>query len=439
MEKLRLSPVFRAAGTTSKFYVYTGNPNLTTGDYWIDNLKITTVAHYEAEILMSADYQTYGGAIEDRQFASESYRYGFNGKEKDDEGMGGGGSTYDYGFRIYNPQIGKFLSVDPLAPQYPWYTPYQYAGNKPIWAIDRDGLEEDNSLANDNCADDEQCSDGNNQISTDGSVCGVHSGTSTVGVQTNWNPIYKLNGTGNVLIYIYEKSDHFDKDGNALPVVQPDKAAIDRLSGKWDYIMAESVEEASKILEASSAYGGKQDIKNFVLRSHGFMNGKGNEIGTNSNTSEGGWIDYSDPASSTTIAAKSIRSMLSNDAKIVFTSCSVMRMGGDHVATLTAINQTSFWLAGSSRTLYMNEVRTASKYWSNNACIPRFDRTMVDKYKEAGGDYWKGFIQYTWDSTKNCRLRSPTSRDILLNSTTGNIDVSDLKKADGTIIKTSYD
>jgi hypothetical protein len=32
--------------------------------------------------------------------------------------------------------------VDPLAPEYPWYTPYQFAGNKPIWASDLDGLEE---------------------------------------------------------------------------------------------------------------------------------------------------------------------------------------------------------------------------------------------------------------------------------------------------------
>ena len=43
-----------------------------------------------------------------------AYRYGFNGKELDPEGMGGGQSTYDYGFRIYNPALGKFLSVDPL-------------------------------------------------------------------------------------------------------------------------------------------------------------------------------------------------------------------------------------------------------------------------------------------------------------------------------------
>jgi hypothetical protein len=56
--------------------------------------------------------------------------------------MGGGGSTYDYGFRIYNAQIGKFLSVDPLSDSYPWYTPYQFAGNKPIMCDDIDGLEE---------------------------------------------------------------------------------------------------------------------------------------------------------------------------------------------------------------------------------------------------------------------------------------------------------
>ena len=55
--------------------------------------------------------------------------------------MGGGASTYDYGFRIYNAALAKFLSVDPLSASYPWYTPYQFAGNMPIWAIDLDGCE----------------------------------------------------------------------------------------------------------------------------------------------------------------------------------------------------------------------------------------------------------------------------------------------------------
>ncbi len=73
--------------------------------------------------------------------AGSEYRFGFNGKESDSE-TSGEGNIYDYGFRIYNPRLGKFLSVDPLTQSYPWYTPYQFAGNKPIAAIDLDGLEE---------------------------------------------------------------------------------------------------------------------------------------------------------------------------------------------------------------------------------------------------------------------------------------------------------
>ena len=73
--------------------------------------------------------------------SSANYRYGFNGKEMDNE-VKGTGAQYDYGFRIYDPRIGRFLSVDPLFQSYPWYTPYQFAGNKPIWANDLDGLEE---------------------------------------------------------------------------------------------------------------------------------------------------------------------------------------------------------------------------------------------------------------------------------------------------------
>jgi RHS repeat-associated protein len=71
----------------------------------------------------------------------DSYRFGFNGKEMDNE-IKGEGVQYDYGFRIYDSRIGRFLSLDPLFSGYPYYTPYQFAGNRPIWAIDLDGLEE---------------------------------------------------------------------------------------------------------------------------------------------------------------------------------------------------------------------------------------------------------------------------------------------------------
>src|SRR3990172_3500727 len=77
-----------------------------------------------------------------RKFSENSYKYGFNGKEKDDEVYSATGTSYDFGFRIYNPRLGRFLSVDPLFRSYPWFTPYQFAGNRPIWAIDLDGLED---------------------------------------------------------------------------------------------------------------------------------------------------------------------------------------------------------------------------------------------------------------------------------------------------------
>jgi RHS repeat-associated protein len=69
-----------------------------------------------------------------------AYRYGFNGKENDNE-VKGSGNQQDYGERIYDTRVGRFLSTDPLTKSYPMLTPYQYASNSPVWMIDLDGLE----------------------------------------------------------------------------------------------------------------------------------------------------------------------------------------------------------------------------------------------------------------------------------------------------------
>jgi RHS repeat-associated protein len=68
------------------------------------------------------------------------YRYGFNGKENDNE-VKGEGNQQDYGMRIYDPRLMRFLSVDPISNDYPELTPYQFASNRPIDGIDQDGLE----------------------------------------------------------------------------------------------------------------------------------------------------------------------------------------------------------------------------------------------------------------------------------------------------------
>ncbi len=66
------------------------------------------------------------------------YRYGYNGKEKDNNGEFGL-TNYDYGFRIFNPGLGRFLSVDPHEYSYPNISSFVFALNNPIAAVDDDG------------------------------------------------------------------------------------------------------------------------------------------------------------------------------------------------------------------------------------------------------------------------------------------------------------
>ncbi len=98
------------------------------------------IVSYSAVIITATDYSPFGVGLYGRSW-SEGYRYGFNGKEVDSEGMGGGSSTYDYGFRIYNAQLGKFLSVDPLYQSFAGLSPFHYASNNPVTNVDLDGLE----------------------------------------------------------------------------------------------------------------------------------------------------------------------------------------------------------------------------------------------------------------------------------------------------------
>lgn len=67
-----------------------------------------------------------------------SYRYGFNGKE-DDKSITE--EAQDYGERILEKRLGRFLSVDPITKKYPELTPYQFASNSPVRSIDLDGME----------------------------------------------------------------------------------------------------------------------------------------------------------------------------------------------------------------------------------------------------------------------------------------------------------
>jgi RHS repeat-associated protein len=123
--------------------VYTENMTLTsrTGNtpstYTASN-SITFDSGFESGT--SDEFQTF---VEPTIFVSDGmerddYRFGFNGMEKDDETYGAGGE-YNFGNRIYDSRLGKFLSIDSYAEYFTSYSPYNYCYNNPIRFIDIKG------------------------------------------------------------------------------------------------------------------------------------------------------------------------------------------------------------------------------------------------------------------------------------------------------------
>jgi RHS repeat-associated protein len=85
------------------------------------------------EIVEANTYYPFGLLHNYTATTQNAYQYMYNGKELQETGM------YDYGARMYMPDVGRWGVVDPLAEKHPDLSPMMYAANNPIMMIDPDG------------------------------------------------------------------------------------------------------------------------------------------------------------------------------------------------------------------------------------------------------------------------------------------------------------
>ncbi|WP_289001069.1 RHS repeat-associated core domain-containing protein, partial [uncultured Roseivirga sp.] len=95
------------------------------------------VTHTKGPVLQEDHYYPFGlsiSALSSTAPLSKPNNYLYNGKELQQET-----EWYDYGARMYDPQLGRFFTQDRFAEKYLDFSPYQYAANNPILYIDVNG------------------------------------------------------------------------------------------------------------------------------------------------------------------------------------------------------------------------------------------------------------------------------------------------------------
>lgn len=133
------------AGTFYYIYQYKdhlGNVRVSYGDSNDDGVvgtsEIIEEQNYYPFGLRQLGYNT-GTVIAKGNGKAQNYRY--NGKELQDDNIGGVQlNWYDYGARNYDPAIGRWMNIDPLAEKMRRHSPYNYAFNNPMRFTDPDGM-----------------------------------------------------------------------------------------------------------------------------------------------------------------------------------------------------------------------------------------------------------------------------------------------------------
>ena len=87
----------------------------------------------EPTVVSLSDYYPFGMTEPGRSWNAGDYRFGYTGHEKENDLAEG---VYTTEYRLLDTRLGRWLSVDPLAGDFAWMSPYNYCGEDPVRMVD---------------------------------------------------------------------------------------------------------------------------------------------------------------------------------------------------------------------------------------------------------------------------------------------------------------
>lgn len=118
-------------------YIWVSNDSDYNLNVYLDDLKVT---HSKGQILQEDHYYPFGltiNALSSSAPLSKPNKYKLSGNE---EQTAFGWNIYDFNARFYDPVLGRFIQIDPMADERNWVTPYNFVQNNPLIFVDPTGL-----------------------------------------------------------------------------------------------------------------------------------------------------------------------------------------------------------------------------------------------------------------------------------------------------------